>query len=218
MYPFLVFGLEPHPSSPTALVVHKPAFEQFSKLPKNLEPTVTEVIKFVGHSVKFDDTTNRKQFNWSDFKAALNHHPNGEITFDLFKTDVTSRTDPTAVSMIVREVAYLLFGVLQTEIDLHDLAKITETTFTHLKEKKEKGFADFSKNSSEGNSSWEYRAVFAIPLYGLSTYFYILVTTMRIKADVENEESWDLRDSTPKNFSATIDLMRFIVAEGFKDL
>ncbi|KAK0232229.1 delta-endotoxin CytB [Armillaria nabsnona] len=158
------------------------AFDQFSKLPETLEPTLTEVI------------------NWKDFKAALDRYPGADLTFDMFKTTVVSQTDPTAVSMVVKKIAQFLFDALKAEVDLHELETIIEATFTHLKEKKEKGVADFSKGSSEGNSSWEYRAVFAIPL-----------------ADPEDKESWDLRGSTPRNFSATIDLMRLVVTAGFRD-
>ncbi|PBK98724.1 volvatoxin A2 precursor [Armillaria gallica] len=182
------------------------AFDQFSKLPETLEPTLTEVIKFVGHS---NDPTDTKRFNWKDFKAALDHYPGADLTFDMFKTTVVSQTDPTAVSMVVKKIAH--------GGDLHELETTIEATFTHLKEKKEKGVADFSKGSSEENSSWEYRAVFAIPLADLSNYFYGLVMTIKLEGDVEDEESWDLRGSTPRNFSATIDLMRLVVTAGLRD-
>ncbi|KAK0443792.1 delta-endotoxin CytB [Armillaria borealis] len=135
----------------------------------------------------------------------------------MFKTTVISRTEPTAVSTIVKKVVQFLFDALQAEVDLHELETTIEATFTHLKEKKEKGVADFSKCSSEGNSSWEYGAVFAIPLADLSNYFYGLVMTIKLERDVEDEESWDLRGSTPRNFSATIDLMRLVVTAGFRD-
>ncbi len=193
------------------------AFDQFSKLPETLEPTLTEVIKFVSHSVKSNDPTDTKRFNWKDFKAALDHYPGADLTFDMFKTTVVSQTDPTAVSMVVKKIAQFLFDALQAEVDLHELETTIEATFTHLREKKDKGVADFSKGSSEGNSSWEYRAVFAIPLANLSNYFYGLVMTIKLEGDVADEESWDLRGSTPKNFSATIDLMRLVVTAGFRD-
>ncbi|PBK70716.1 delta-endotoxin CytB [Armillaria solidipes] len=154
------------------------AFDKFSKLPKTLEPTMTEVIKFVGHSVKSNDPTDTKRFG---------------------RPSIATQTEPTVVSMIVKKVVQFLFDALQAE------------------EKKEKGVADFSKCSSEGNSSWEYRAVFAIPLAYLSNYFYGLVMTIKLEGDVEDEESWDLRGSTPRNFSATIDLMRLVVTAGFRD-
>ncbi|KAK0192171.1 delta-endotoxin CytB [Armillaria mellea] len=124
----------------------------------------------------------------------------------MFKTTVISQTDPTAVPMVVKKIAH--GDELETTI---------EATFTHLKEKKEKGVADFSKFSSEGNNSWEYRAVFAIPLADHSNYFYGLVMNIKLEGDVEDEESWDLRGSTPKNFSATIDLMGLVVTAGFRD-
>ncbi|SJL13025.1 uncharacterized protein ARMOST_16461 [Armillaria ostoyae] len=149
------------------------AFDQFSKLPETLEPTMTEVIKLVGHSVKSNAPTDTKRFNRKDFKASLDRYPGTDLTFDMFKTTI----------------AQFLFDALQAEVDLHELETTIETTFTHLKEKKEKGVADFSKCSSEGNSSWEYRAVFAIPLADLSNYFYGLVTTIKLEGDHRPDEA-----------------------------
>ncbi|PBK70693.1 delta-endotoxin CytB [Armillaria solidipes] len=195
------------------------AFDQFSKLPESLVPASVKFLKFPGRYMKFDDMTGKKHFDWKDFRAAIDRYPALDLANFLFRSIVISKTDAT-VSMMAKTIATFLDDALRVGVDLHELETTIEATFTYLKEKKEKGVADFYPSTEEGTqrSSWECRLWFALPNVYLRNYFSCMVTTIKLEANIEDEESWVLQGSTTKSFSATVDSLRVYVSKDFKGL
>ncbi len=113
-----------------------------------------------------------------------------------------------------------LDDALWVGVDIHELEMTIEVTFTHLKEKKEKGVANFywSTNRGTRRSFWGCRLCFALPNEYLRNYFCRIVTTIKLEANIEDEESWVLQGSTTNNFSATVDSLRVYVSKDFKGL
>ncbi|KAK7032131.1 hypothetical protein VNI00_013305 [Paramarasmius palmivorus] len=204
-------------------------FDQFSKLPPNLVITAIEVTKFAAHYVNLEDP---KSFKWQEFLDGINSYPGklivpnslqikcDDLAMDKFQNNTINQQTATVQTMVDKIVDFLrvVLSVALSGADIAALAKNIETTFTDLRTAKENGWADFSKSSSSNNSSWQYRVQFAFPNPDLPDYFYSLVTTIKLEADIKEESSWwGLESSTQKNFSAVIDAMQLIVSQGFKD-
>ncbi|KAK7028206.1 hypothetical protein VNI00_014896 [Paramarasmius palmivorus] len=193
-------------------------FDQFSKLPPNLVITAIEVTKFAAHFVNLEEP---KSFQWQRFlDEGINKYPGNDLSMDKFQSNTINQQTATVQTMVDKIVDFLkvVLSVALGEQDIAALAKNIETTFTDLKTAKDNGWADFSKSSSSHNSSWQYRVQFAFPNPDLPNFFYSLVTTIKLEADIQEESSWwGLQSSTRKNFSAAIDAMELIVLQGFKD-
>ncbi|KAK0232343.1 hypothetical protein EDD85DRAFT_970796 [Armillaria nabsnona] len=121
---------------------------------------------------------------------------------------------------MAKTIATFLDDALQAGVDLHELETTIEATFTHLKEKKEKGVANFYPSTKEGTrrSSWECKLCFALPNEYLRNYFCCMVTTIKLEANIEDEEFWVLQGSTMNNFSTTVDSLRVYVSKDFKGI
>ncbi|KAJ4491184.1 volvatoxin A2 precursor [Lentinula edodes] len=192
-------------------------FNQFSKLPNNLVMTSIQVMQFSGH---FVDLKEPKQFHWDEFLASINSYKGDDLTFDKYQNNTINQQTATVSVMVGKIVDFLsvVLSVALSEKDIDALTKNIQTTFTNLKEAKDHGWADFSTSSTSSNSSWEYRVLFAFPNPDLPDFFYSLVTTIKLEADINEETSWwGLENNTEKNFSATIDGMELVVMQGFKD-
>lgn len=180
-------------------------------------------MKYAGAYVKFehDKETNKDKrwFDWDSFKTSVQQYDGDDLTFDKFKHNTIASSQSTVKIMVDKIVKFLVeaLSVVLDESAIKSLSATIETTFTSLKEKSSNGFLDFSKSNDGHNSSWEYRIQFAFPNLDLPDYFYSLVTTIMLEADVSNEsEWWGLVASSSKNFSATIDAMELVVMKGFK--
>ncbi len=169
--------------------------------------------------MKFDDTTGKKHFDWKNFKAAIDRYQALDLASFLFTSTVMSQPD-TTVSVMAKKIAAFLDNTLRTGVDRHELEMTIEGTFTHLKEKKGKGVADFypSIKQKTRRSSWECRLCFALPNEYLRNYFCCMVTTIKLEANIEDEESWVLQGNTTKNFSATVDSLKVYVSKDYKGL
>ncbi|KAF8827802.1 delta-endotoxin CytB [Lentinula edodes] len=192
-------------------------FNQFSKLPENLVTTAIQVLQFSAH---FVDLKEPKTFHWDQFLDGINNYKGDDLTFDKYQNNTINQQSATVSIMVDKIVDFLrvVLSVALSEEDISALSKNIETTFTNLKEAKDNGWADFSTSSSSSNSSWEYRVLFAFPNPDLPNFFYSLVTTIKLEADIQEESSWwGLESSTRKNFAATIDAMELVVLKGFKD-
>ncbi|KAF9052236.1 volvatoxin A2 precursor [Hymenopellis radicata] len=196
------------------------SFNEFSKLPENLVPTSVQVMKFCGHYVRLENAEDKKWFDWEGFKNAIDDYKGVDLTFDKFNSNRINQQTATVKTMVDKIVAFLR-DALSVELDSKDVPALKaniETTFTNLKAAKDNGWADFSKSSDSENSSWEYRVLFAFPNPDRSTFFYSLVTTIKLEADIKEESSWwGLQSSTSKNFSSSIDAMELVVKKGFRD-
>ncbi|PBK98719.1 hypothetical protein ARMGADRAFT_920673, partial [Armillaria gallica] len=81
------------------------------------------------------------------------------------------------------------------------------------------GLVDFYPSTEEGRSSWECRLQFALPNEYLRSYFSCMVTTIKLEANIENEEPWVLQGSTTQDFSAAVDSLKVYMSKlDFKGL
>ncbi|KAF8800407.1 delta-endotoxin CytB [Phlegmacium glaucopus] len=193
-------------------------FQPLNKLPADLIHTSIQVSQFVGPFVIIKDDV--KYFDWPGFKKRVDDYSGGDLSFDAFKDTNISRTESTVSTMVDKIVAFLQ-DALSVALDEKALKQLTATitaTFTNLKESKSEGWASFNRESSSNNSSWEYRLLFAIPMEDVPTFFYSLVTTIKLIADIHEESSWwGLKSSSSKNFSAEIMAMELVVEKNFKN-
>ncbi|GAW06465.1 volvatoxin A2 precursor [Lentinula edodes] len=164
-------------------------FNQFSKLPENLVTTAIQVLQFSAH---FVDLKEPKTFHWDQFLDGINNYKGDDLTFDKYQNNTINQQSATVSIMVDKIVDFLrvVLSVALSEEDISALSKNIETTFTNLKEAKDNGWADFSTSSSSSNSSWEYRVLFAFPNPDLPNFFYSLVTTIKLEADIQEESSW----------------------------
>ncbi|KAJ3910734.1 delta-endotoxin CytB [Lentinula edodes] len=192
-------------------------FNQFSKLPQNLVMTAMQVMQFSGN---FVDLKQPKTFHWDQFLNGINSYKGDDLTFDKYQNNRINQQSATVSTMVDKIVEFLcvVLSIALTKKDISALGKNIETTFTNLEKAKDNGWADFSKSSSSSNSSWEYRVLFAFPNPDLPDFFYSLVTTIKLEADIKEESSWwGLQHSDRRNFAATIDAMELVVLRGFKN-
>ena len=180
-------------------------------------PTSIQVTKFSGTYVKLSSDNEVASFDWAAFKGAIDAYKGDDLSFDKFKVTTIARSEAT-VSIMVDKIAQFLLDALSVIIDKTELAATIEETFTNLKSASSNGWADFSKSSTSENSSWEYRVLFSVPNPDLPDWFYTLVTTIKLEADIQNESSWwGLVSSSSQNFSADISAMELIVQKGFRN-
>ncbi|KAK0482329.1 delta-endotoxin CytB [Armillaria novae-zelandiae] len=173
-------------------------------------------MKFSGRYVKVDDTTSKKHFDWKNFRAAVDRYQALDLANFLFRSTFISQTNVT-VSTMAKKIATFLDDALRAGVDLHELETTIEAAFTRLKEKKGKGVADFYPSTEPGGrSSWECRLWFSLPNEYLRNYFCCMVTTIRLEANIEDEESWVLQGSTTRTFSAVVDSLKVYVSKDFK--
>lgn len=175
-------------------------------------------MKYAGAYVKLEQ--DKRWFDWNSFKTSVDNYKGDDLTFDKFKNTTIASSESTVSTMVEKIVKFLVeaLSVVLDDSAIKSLSATIETTFTNLKEKSSNGFLDFSKSKDGHNSSWEYRIQFAFPNQDLPDYFYSLVTTIKLEADVSSEsEWWGLVGSSSKSFSATIDGMELVVMKGFKN-
>nr|QJI08288.1 delta-endotoxin [Beauveria bassiana] len=193
-------------------------FDIFSKLPSNLVHTSSQVTKYAGDYLKLE--TEGKWYDWTSFKQSLDQYKGDDITFDKYKEVTIDQHERTVKIMVDQIVKYLVdvLSVTPSATELKALNKTIQATFTTLKEKSSHGWLNFSSTTDHHNSSWEYRIQFAFPNPDIPDYFYALITTIKLEADITDEsEWWGLEFNTKKSFSAKIHSIELIVKEGFKD-
>lgn len=184
-----------------------------------------QVSGFAGSYVKItseqegDKTVEKRYFDWPAFKIAVDKSDSSKLTFDKYKETTLSQQESTVTTMVDRIVNFLK-DALAVALDaqtLKELAATITATFTSLKGESDSSFLQFGKSSHKNNSAWEYRIQFAVPNPDINTYFYSLVTTIRLEADVSEESGWwGLTSSSSKNFSATIEAMELIVEQSYR--
>lgn len=187
-------------------------FQEYSKLPAHLVPVSFRVANYAGLFVNVIEAS----FDWSGFKAGVDSFKGEGLTFMSFK-NTSIVVNQATVEVMVNRIAEFLLEALSIVVDVKELAATIKATFTDLKTANEKGWASFSKSSSAENTSWEYRIMFAFTNPDLADYFSSLVTTIRLEANIKEEEGWwGLTSSSSKNFSAIIDAMELVANSTFK--
>ncbi|KAJ3845858.1 delta-endotoxin CytB [Lentinula lateritia] len=186
--------------------------------------TAMQVMQFSGH---FVDLKQPKTFHWDQFLNGINNYKGmsidcvtfsrlrlsllvlgDDLMFDKYQNNRINQQSATVSTMVDKIVDFLcvVLSVALTEKDISALSKNFETTFTNLENARDNGWADFSM------------MLFAFPNPDLPDFFYSLVTTIKLEADIKEEKSWwGLVHSDRRNFAATIDAMELIVLRGFKN-
>lgn len=189
--------------------------QPLNSIAHDLIPTSLQVMKFCGHRVIVQG--NRRSFNWANFTVTMMDYPPSGLYLEDSDEKIINQMEVNVSSMVDKIVDYLhtKYNILP---DVNQLRKVILTTFTNLKEANQSGWADFYKESSGTNSSFEYRVVFSTPHPHSLDTFSAIVMTILLKADIVTESSWwGLESSTMKNFGAMIKTMKIHVEKGFKD-
>lgn len=197
-------------------VAEPTVFQPVDRLPSHLISTSRQVSKFSGRYLSLGEDP---KFDWVGFKNAIDHYPGDDLTFEQYNRSTIHQQTQTTEEM-VSKVAEFLYKALSASIDRGQLEAIVKSTFTNLKEMtlSQSGFLNFTTNSKKGNSAWQYRILFSVP-FGPDApeWFYSLVTTIKIIADVQEKSSWwGLTSSTTKNFAVQIDALRLVIQRGFR--
>lgn len=209
-------------------------FDQFSKLPPNLLPTAIQVVRFSSNFLDVDTF----EFKWQDSVDAINAYKGGSDAqpFPLLITDIYLPTgddlayskykdfkiyqQTATVDVMVNKIVEFLritLSVVLSPGDIDALRANIEATFTNLKQASDSGWASFS-GSCNGSTSYEYRVLFAFPNPDLPDWFYGLVTTIKLTANIMAPSSWwDLVSSSSHNFAADIGAMELVVQQGFRN-
>nr|1VCY_A Chain A, volvatoxin A2 [Volvariella volvacea] len=190
-------------------------FQPVDQLPEDLIPSSIQVLKFSGKYLKLEQ--NKAYFDWPEFKTAIDNYTGEDLSFDKYDQSTINQREQEVGSM-VDKIAKFLRDAFSAVVDLSKLGAIILNTFTNLEEESSSGFLQFSTNNVKKNSSWEYRVLFSVPFGdNAPSYFYSLVTTILITADIEEKTGWwGLTSSTKKNFAVQIDALELVVKKGFK--
>jgi len=203
-------------------------FQPFDKLPGEFKPTALQVGKFSGRSVVVKKDWKGTQYfalNWEDLTTRINNYQGDDLAFDKLKNDSIS-TQSQTVQVMVDKIVNFLKDALSIVLDASEikaLAATILTVFTDLKQSESHDWASWRSEEHQNNSSWEYRLLYSVPMKDSHDkidpdYFYTLVTTTTLTADITTKsEWWGLEKTTTKNFSADITAMELIVKKGFKN-
>jgi len=200
----------------TANDAERTLFQPINALPNELKPTSIQVLLFTSQYVDVEED-GKGRFNWPKFKEAINNYRGSDFAINGFNQSAIHQQTQEA-QVMVEKVAKFLIDAFSASMDMTRLAAQILNTFTHLKERSDSSFLQFSSNKEKRNSSYEYRILFTVPFTGDddSTYFYSLVTTITITADIMEESGWwGLTSSMSKNFGVQITAMEFVVKKGF---
>lgn len=192
-------------------------FQSANLLPAHFKPASREVSKLSSQFVLIEN--DKREFHWRLFSNTINQYQASELTQSKFKSAKIKRGDATVEVMSSRVIDFFT-SVLSVRVDDEMEKNIYGTireTFSDLQGQRTKNFASFSNSSVGNNVSWEYRLLYAVAMSDCDDYFYAIVMTVRVEANVEDRESWwGLVHSSSKDFSATIDTMELEVAKNFK--
>lgn len=155
--------------------------------------------------------------DWPGLSKAVKDYKGDDLALDRYEHASINQKEQT-VDKLVKSIVKYLSGAFSASYEEDALHAIIEATFTNLKEKKtESDFLSFGKTGGESNSAFQYRVIFAAPMENSTSYFYALVTTIKITADVSNESIfWGLKKTSTTNFGADIDGMELIVQKDYR--
>jgi len=193
------------------------SYGSLAKLPANLRPVAMKVSNFTGRNVKYEGNKTIG-FEWEKYQNSITNITDGTISFDKLTRNTINQSSNTVSTMMDKIVAFLA-GSLDAAISDDDKNKMKtniQTTFENLKEDTETGPLSFNKTVTGGNTSWEYRIMFAFPYPDVPEYFYCMPCTIELIANVTTRESWwGLKSETNKNFAANITAMQVVVSKDF---
>jgi len=163
--------------------------------------------------------------NWEDLTTRVNNYSGDDLAFDKLKNNTISTGSQTVQVMVDKIVTFLkdALSIILAADEVKALAANILTAFTDLKDTESHDWASWSSEEHQTNSSWEYRLLYSVPMKDSNgqidpDYFYTLVTTTTLTADITTKSDWWGLDKTiTKNFSAEISAMELIVKKGFKN-
>ncbi|PIL27370.1 transporter [Ganoderma sinense ZZ0214-1] len=191
------------------------SFDEFSKLPAPLIPAAAKIMKLSNAYVVFNESQKVTSFNWGGFKDAVVAHPGTDLAFD--KLQSTSITNQTAsVDDMAGKIAQFLVDTFALKSNNTDGLKAQiNSAFNNLNKKESSGWFSSYKNEGHG-SSWEYRIVFALPNPDHADWFYSVVSTIKLTADILETQGWfGLTSESKHNFTADITAMELVVNKSY---
>ena len=203
-------------------------FQPFDKLPGEFKPAAIQVDKFSGRSVVVKKDWKGNQYftlNWEDLTTRVNNYQGDDLAFDKLENHSISNQKQEVQVMVDKIVEFLktALSVVLADTEIKALAANILAAFTDLKQTESHDWASWSSEEHQSNSSWQYRLLYSVPMKDSHDkidpdYFYTLVTTTTLTADISTKsEWWGLEKTTTKNFSADISAMELVVKRGFKN-
>lgn len=184
-------------------------------LPGELVPASLQVMKFSSQHLTVDGANSF--VDWSGFSKAIKEYKGSDLALDRYEHTSINQQEQTVDTMVQSIVSYFA-DAFSASYEEKVLKAIITATFCNLKQKKSEGdFLSFGKTGGSNNQAFQYRLVFAVPMENSPSYFYALVTTIKVTADITEESSWwGLSSSTTKNFGVDIDAMELVVQKGYE--
>jgi len=209
-------------------------FQPFGKLPKEFQLAAIQIGQFCADEVStVKDSHGHTYFSldWVKLTTRVKSYKGDDLTFDKLQNNPIT-TQSQSVDVMVGKITTFLkdaLSIVLSTTEVTALAANILATFTDLKDSESKDWASWSSEEDQSNSSWEYRLLYAVPVDSNfkktnpqaaadEDYFYALVTTTTLTADISTKtEWWGLEKTTTKNFSAEITAMELIVGNKFKN-
>ncbi|KAF9466915.1 volvatoxin A1 precursor [Collybia nuda] len=195
----------------------KTSFQVVDEVSEALTPTAKQVAGYVMSHIQLN-SENIQSFDWASFKNDIDSYKGDDLTFDSFSNKGIEEGDLKVSDIVPKIVAFCqAAGVTIKE---EDLTTLISNFLIDLKQAKESGWADFSKSDDDPKvSGWECRVIFMIPHSGSTRFFKSILTTLKLQAKLEDEDSWFDIDgkTTLKGFKSTSDFMGLVVAKGFEN-
>ncbi|KAF9256853.1 delta-endotoxin CytB [Marasmius fiardii PR-910] len=195
----------------------KQYFDRFSKVPDDLDSTSRQVPQF---AADFVDLKEPNSFKWPKFMDNLSAYEGDDLVLSKYQNNTIGQGESTLQTIIAQIVAILqsASSVPFTPEDTASISKLVEGAFTDLKAAKDKGIADFKSPSFGNTSCWAYRVEFSFDNADLEEYFYTVLATIKLEADIREESEWlKLSGSVKKKFVVEVDAMELLVRSGFKN-
>ncbi|ESU14045.1 hypothetical protein FGSG_07741 [Fusarium graminearum PH-1] len=199
-------------------------FETVSDLPPSLAAAASQMVQYAGTCVELetDEVTkqDKRRFDWPSFKKCFDDYGGIDLAMLDYKEFTISRSEIDLSMMVQRIVESFVreFHIIGYENVTTLLRTTIEKTFTNLEQKSSNECLYFSKSAGGQGSFWEYGVHIAVPIPSSANSFHSFITTIKLEADVSDQNDWwGLTGSSRKNFSATMNGMKFEVEEGFKN-
>jgi hypothetical protein len=194
----------------------KHQFQVVSTLPDDFEPGGKQLVDLVDGYIQ-PESTDTWSFNWTAFKSFVDGYKGDDLTLDQFNNNRIDVGDLKVSDIVQKIVGFIEHAGVPSDVtNLNDLVR---TAITNLKDAKAKGFANFSKSSSDSTSEWQYRIIFLFPYGELKGYFRGTVVTLKLHAKIEDESGWyGLQpDSVLKGFNGLVQALGLVVGKAFEN-
>ncbi|PIL28911.1 transporter [Ganoderma sinense ZZ0214-1] len=186
-------------------------------LPDSLLHAGAKVMKLSNRFIIFGESQDIEGLDWPAFKDVVAAHPPHTLTLAKFEsTSITNHAG--SVDDMAGKIARYLYDTFSLEgIDNAGLRAHITAAFECVGKAESAGFFGSSTYEAHG-TSWEYRIVFAVPNPSNPDWFYSVVTTIKLTADIyEHKGLFGIGNESRHNFSADITGMELSVNKDYAD-